>query len=140
MLQEASDSVVVRYPQPIEFATKQLEVFWTADEINVDKDVQSILVDMTPAERHGVLTTLRLFTLYELRAGGEYWGSRYVSIFPRHEFRRMASVFTMFELAIHAPFYAKLNEALNVSTDEFYTSYVKDPLLKSRREIGRAHV
>jgi len=130
-----TESVVVKYPQPIEFATKQLEVFWTADEINVEKDVQSILVDMTEAERHGVLTTLRLFTLYEIRAGGDYWGERYVSIFPRHEFRRMASVFSMFELAVHAPFYAKLNEALNVSTDEFYTSYTADPLLKSRMEF-----
>lgn len=132
---QPTESVVVKYPQPIEFATKQLEVFWTADEINVEKDVQSILVDMTEAERHGVLTTLRLFTLYEIRAGGDYWGERYVSIFPRHEFRRMASVFSMFELAVHAPFYAKLNEALNVSTDEFYTSYVDDPMLKSRMEF-----
>lgn len=134
-LKEVNDSVVVRYPIPIEFATKQLEVFWTADEINVEKDVQSILVDMTEAERHGVLTTLRLFTLYELRAGGEYWGDRFRKIFPRHEFQRMASVFSMFELAVHAPFYAKLNEALNVSTDEFYTSYVEDPLLKERMEF-----
>lgn len=134
-VKDAIDSVVVRYPQPIKFASKQLEVFWTADEINVEKDVQSILVDMTEAERHGVLTTLRLFTLYELRAGGEYWGERYQKIFPRHEFRRMASVFSMFELAVHAPFYAKLNEALNVSTDEFYTSYVDDPVLRSRMQF-----
>ena len=134
-LKDVNDSVVVHYPVPIEYATKQLDVFWTADEINVEKDVQSILVDMTPAERHGVLTTLRLFTLYELRAGGEYWGDRFMKIFPRHEFRRMASVFSMFELAVHAPFYAKLNEALNVSTDEFYTSYVKDPLLKDRMDF-----
>lgn len=133
-IKEVTDSVVVKYKQPIEFATKQLDVFWTADEINVEKDVQSILVDMTETERHGVLTTLRLFTLYELRAGGEYWGDRYIKIFPRHEFRRMASVFSMFELAVHAPFYAKLNEALNVSTDEFYTSYVDDPMLKEKMQ------
>lgn len=138
-IKEVNESVVVKYTTPINFATKQLEVFWTADEITVEKDVQSILVDMTESERHGVLATLRLFTLYELRAGGEYWGDRFIKIFPRHEFRRMASVFSMFELAVHAPFYAKLNEALNVSTDEFYTSYVDNPLLKERMEfIDRA--
>lgn len=133
-IKDVTDSVVVKYHKPIEFATKQLEVFWTADEIDVSKDVQSILVDMTEAEKHGVLSTLRLFTLYELRAGGDYWGDRYVRIFPRHEFRRMASVFSMFELAVHSPFYAKLNEALNVSTDDFYTSYVDTPILKTRME------
>jgi ribonucleoside-diphosphate reductase beta chain len=120
---------------PIEYADKQLEVFWTADEINVDKDIQSVLVDMTEQERHGILTTLRLFTLYELRAGSDYWGDRFIKVFPRPEFRRMASVFSMFELAVHAPFYDKLNQALNVATDDFYLSYVKEPILKARMEF-----
>jgi ribonucleotide reductase beta subunit family protein with ferritin-like domain len=134
-IQTPTESVVAKYKVPIEYADRQLEIFWLPGEINVEKDVQSILVDMTPAEKHGVLTTLRLFTLYELRAGGEYWGSRFVKTFPRPEFTRMASVFSMFELAVHAPFYAKLNEALNVSTDSFYTSYVEDPDLKERMEF-----
>lgn len=134
-IQTETESIVTRYKQPIEFSNKQLEIMWFPDEISVDKDVQSILVDMSAAEKHGVLTTLRLFTLYELKAGSEYWGSRFVKSFPRPEFRRMASTFSMFELAIHAPFYAKLNEALNVSTDEFYTEYVKEPILKERMDF-----
>lgn len=134
-IQQPTDSILTKYPKPIELADKQLEVFWLPGEINVDKDVQSILVDMTEAEKHAVLTTLRLFTLYELRAGSDYWGDRYVKNFPRPEFRRMASVFSMFELAVHAPFYNKLNEALNVSTDDFYLSYVRDPVLKDRMEF-----
>lgn len=134
-IQRPTESVVTRYQTPIDYANKQLEIMWLPDEINVDKDVQSILVDMSPAEKHGVLTTLRLFTLYELKAGGEYWAGRFVKIFPRPEFRRMASVFSMFELAVHSPFYAKLNEALNVYTDEFYTDYVKDPVLAARMKF-----
>jgi ribonucleoside-diphosphate reductase beta chain len=134
-IQLPAESILTKYPQPIEFADKQLEVFWLPGEINVDKDIQSVRVDMTEAEKHGVLTTLRLFTLYELRAGGDYWGNQFTRIFPRPEFRRMASVFSMFELAVHAPFYNKLNEALNVSTDEFYLSYTQDPILKERMEF-----
>lgn len=130
-----TESILTKYHQPIEFANKQLEVFWTADEINVDNDIHSIRVDMDEAERHGVLTTLRLFTLYELRAGGDYWRDVFPIIFPRPEFARMASVFSMFELAVHAPFYNKLNEALNVSTDDFYLSYVKDPELRQRMDF-----
>lgn len=134
-----TESILTKYHQPIEFANKQLEVFWTADEINVENDIHSIRVDMDEAERHGVLTTLRLFTLYELRAGSDYWRDVFPRIFPRPEFGRMASVFSMFELAVHAPFYNKLNEALNVSTDDFYLSYVQDLDLKQRMDfIDRA--
>lgn len=139
-IQQPTESILTRYQQPIEFANKQWDVFWGPDEINVEKDIQSIRVDMTESERHGVLTTLRLFTLYELRAGGDYWGERFVKIFPRPEFRRMASVFSAFELAVHAPFYNNLNEALNVSTDDFYLSYVKDPVLKERMDFVDAAI
>ena len=134
-IQTPTESIVTNYHKPIEYADRQLEILWLPGEINVEKDVQSILVDMTPSEKHGVLTTLRLFTLYELKAGNEYWNGRFRDILPRPEFQRMASVFGMFESAVHAPFYNKLNEALNVATDEFYLDYVNDPDLKARMEF-----
>ena len=66
-----TESFVVHYPEAIKFATEQLKIFWLPDEIKVEKDVQDILVNMTPAEKHGVITTLKLFSLYELFAGSE---------------------------------------------------------------------
>jgi ribonucleoside-diphosphate reductase beta chain len=47
----------------------------------------------------------------------------------------MAAVFGAFELAIHKPFYSKLNELLYIDTEDFYSSYVNDPTLKSRMEF-----
>jgi len=44
----------------------------------------------------------------------------------------MASVFGMFELNVHAPFYDKLNEVMGLKTDEFYSSYADDKVLKDR--------
>jgi ribonucleoside-diphosphate reductase beta chain len=41
----------------------------------------------------------------------------------------------MFELAIHQPFYNKLNEVLGIATEEFYNSYVQDPVLKDRADF-----
>lgn len=123
------------YQEAIDFARQQQHIFWTADEIDVEKDVQDIYVNMTEAEKHGVITTLKLFTLYELVAGNEYWGSRVVKEFPRPDIQRMASCFSFFELNVHAPFYAKLNEALGLDTDTFYTDYINDPILKSRMEF-----
>ena len=124
--------------EPIEFADQQLKVFWLPDEINVSKDIQDVMVNFTPAEKHAVITTLKLFSIYETHAGSEYWGGRFKNMFNGAEFHRMASVFSMFELAVHAPFYNKINQLLHIDTPEFYTSYLDDPVLKQRVEhIGR---
>jgi ribonucleoside-diphosphate reductase beta chain len=120
--------------EPIEFADKQLKVFWTAEEVNVEKDIQDVLVNFTESEKHAVITTLKLFSIYETHAGSEYWGSRYKGMFNGAEFHRMASVFSMFELAVHAPFYNKINQLLHLDTPDFYMSYLDSPTLKARVE------
>ncbi len=123
------------YPEAIAYADTQMSIFWTADEISVDKDIQDIRVNMTEAEAHGVITTLKLFTLYELVAGRDYWLNRVMKRFPRPDVERMASTFGFFELNVHAPFYNKINEALMLNTDDFYMSYVDDPILNERMEF-----
>lgn len=117
---------------PIEFADTQLSVFWTADEINVQKDIQDVLVNFSTAEKHAVITILKLFSIYETHAGDEYWGGRFKEMFDGAEFHRMASVFSMIELAVHAPFYNKINQLLHIDTPEFYMQYLDDPELKAR--------
>lgn len=134
-MQTYKEAYTFDYPMAITFAETQEDVFWGANEIAVEKDVHDILVNMTEAERHGVITTLKLFTLYELVAGNEYWGGRFKRMFPRHDIRQMAATFAYTELGIHAPFYNKINKALNLDTDEFYTDYVNDPVLKERMEF-----
>lgn len=123
------------YPEAVAYADMQNSVLWFHHEINVAKDIQDIRVNMTEAEAHGVITTLKLFTLYELVAGNEYWGGRFKRMFPRHDFRQMANSFAFTEINVHAPFYNKINEALMLNTDDFYTSYVNDPILKARMEF-----
>lgn len=115
------------------FVTDQLHIFWLPEEPKVEKDIQDVLVNITDAEKHGVITTLKLFSLYEYEAGSEYWANRFKKIFPNKiEFLKMASVFSMFELAIHLPFYKKLNELLYLDNDEFYNSYIQDDILSKR--------
>jgi ribonucleotide reductase beta subunit family protein with ferritin-like domain len=120
------------YPQAIEFAAQQNSVFWLADEVKVEKDKQDLLVNMTPAESHGVNTVSKLFTKYELFVGEEYWSEVIAKRYPRPEIQRMANAFAFFELNVHAPFYAKLDQELGLATDEFYSSYAKDPVLADR--------
>ena len=123
--------------EPVEFADKQLKIFWLPDEIKVEKDVQDVLVNFTEAEKHAVITTLKLFSIFETHAGDEYWGGRFKQMFDGAEFHRMASVFAMFELAVHAPFYNKINQLLHIDTPEFYMSYLDSEVLQERvKHIG----
>lgn len=134
-IQRPQEAYVFDYPQAIEFTETQRDVVWFESEIDVSKDIQDIMVNFNDAERHGVITVLKLFTLYELFAGDEYWGGRVAKMFPRPDIKRMAACFQFFELESHAPFYNKLNEALHLNTEEFYTSYVEDETLKARMEF-----
>lgn len=134
-IQTPTEIYRVEYPEIEAFTKKQLDIFWTSDEIKVEKDIHDILTNFTEAEKHGVFTTLKLFTLYEMKAGSEYWTGRFMKMFPRHEFQAMGATFGMMELAVHAKFYNKINELLNATDDSFYTDYVNNPVLKERMEF-----
>lgn len=132
-LTEPKTAYVVEYPEAVEFTEKQMSIFWPPDEVKVEKDVHDILVNLTPAEKHGVLTTLKLFTKYEMIVGDEYWGQ--LTLGNPADVQRMANCFSFFELNIHAPFYAKINDALGLATEEFYDGYINDPVLSDRIDM-----
>lgn len=131
---------VFEYPEAIAYSDMQNSVFWPATEIDVEKDVQDILVNMTHAERHGVITVLKLFTKYEQVAGNDFWSGRFKRMFPRPCMQTMATTFSFFEIAVHARFYNMLNEALNLSTTDFHNDYVNNPVLKSRMDFIEDYV
>lgn len=128
----------VDYPQAIKFVEDQTSILWFPNEIEVEKDLHELKTNFTEAEYHGVVSTLKLFTLYELQVGNEYWKNYISKIFPRPDIQRMADCFCFFETNIHAPFYDKINKLLGLDTDEFYNSYLDDEILKNRMEwIGK---
>lgn len=127
-----SDIYIPQYPEAIDFVNKQIKVFWFPEEINVEKDVQDILVNLTESERHGVITTLKLFTKYELIVGDEYWTKLGVLFKKPACISRMANCFSFIEQNVHAPFYSKINEALGLASNEFYTEYTRDAVLQDR--------
>lgn len=125
----------VQYPMAVELLKQQESIMWFDSEIKSQKDVHDILVNLTPAEKHGIITTLKLFTQYELIVGDEYWG-KIQEVFKKPAcVSRMANMFSFVELNVHAPFYQQINEALGLANEEFYTSYLDDPQLKSRIEM-----
>lgn len=123
------------YTAAVEAVEAQHDIFWLPTEPKVEKDLHCIKTELTEAEQHGVLTTLTLFTRYEMVAGNEYWGGKFKRMFPRPDFERMGSCFSNIELNVHAPFYQRVDELLGLNTDEFYQSYIDDPVLKARMDF-----
>lgn len=120
------------YPQAVEFAKQQSEIFWLPDEIEVEKDLHDLKTNFTESEYHGVISTLKLFTIYELSVGNDYWQNYVSQVFRRPDIQRMATTFAFMEIGVHAPFYNKINEILGLDTDDFYNSYLEDDVLKNR--------
>ena len=130
-----TNDYTIIYKPAVEFAKTQRSIYWPPDEIAVEKDLSDMHSNVTESEYHGIITTLRLFTSYELMAGGEYWGDRIMKEFPRPDIQMMASCFSFFELNVHAVFYDKINRLLGLSTPEFYLSYTEDETLSSRMKF-----
>lgn len=137
-IQTPKHTFTVDYPAAVEFADQQSAVFWPHNEVKVHKDKQDILVNMTEAERHATITTLKLFTKYEQIIGDEFWLNFVFKKFPRAgDIQPMAAMFGAMELQVHAKFYSKINEELGLATDKFYNEYLEDPVLRERIEFLR---
>lgn len=131
-----TEGYVVQYPWALKAAETQQDILWTPKEIDVSKDIQDILVNMTPSERYATTYMLMLFTLYEKLAGTSYWGRRVIDLYDKPAcIERMAMTFAFTEDAVHAPFYNNLNAALNLDTEEFYTRYKQDTVLSERMKF-----
>lgn len=132
-MQTPKDTFTVDYPEAIEFMNQQQRIYWPHFEVKVHKDKQDFLVNLSDAERHGVVTTLKLFTKYEWIIGNEFWLNWVMKKFPRPaDIQPMAATFGGVELGIHQFFYKTLNEELGLATDDFYNDYINDPDLKAR--------
>lgn len=129
-IETATKSGVTRYPQALEAALEQQNVFWAAEKMGVDADEQDFRTKLSEGENHAVLLLQSILTQYELMIGGtEMWGGKIAKIFPRPEIQRMCATFAYAELASHAPFYKEGNKVLGRDTDEFYESCLEIPEL-----------
>lgn len=130
----------VDYPQAIEAAKKAFSTLWSAEELGVEKDENDVRTLLNDAERHGLITVLRLFTQYELHIGDEFWSGKFKRMFPRPDIQRAANAFAFTEINSHAPFYDLINKTLSLATDEFYDSWKEEPILVDRMNFVEDHL
>lgn len=130
---------VIKYPEIAKMAAQQMHTFWPWDEPAVESDTQDLMVHMAEGDRHGIIQTLKLFTLYEMRVGSDYWTNRIGKTFQRPEFQQMSTMFAATEFNSHAPFYNRINEILYLDNEEFYSEWKHQEDLSARMKfIGEA--
>ena len=134
-IRQETESYVRYYPKIVEIANVQLEKqLWFSSEMKMELDKIQLKFELTPAQRHAVLTVLKLFLQYELIVGEEFWMGTIAKVFPRPEVKLAASVIAMTELAVHAEFYDQINIQLGLDSDEYYSEYKQNPVLKERMD------
>jgi ribonucleotide reductase beta subunit family protein with ferritin-like domain len=104
------------YPEAKEVMEKQQDVTWAAQEIPVEGDKQDYLVKMTPSQHNLAVTTLQSFVEVE-QTVGEVWET-FASWFPHSEIQGCCIEIARMEKSVHAFFYQKMSDVLNIDPSE----------------------
>jgi len=100
------------YPFANEFREKQQDIFWTAQEIPVNKDINDYRQNMDKYQYSLVTLTLQLFVEIE-QSVGDIW-NRISLWFPHSEIDGAATQIAAMEKSVHAFFYQKMNDELAI--------------------------
>ena len=104
------------YPEAKEIMERQQDVTWAAQEIPVEGDKQDYLVKMSPAQHHLAVTTLQSFVEIEQQVG-DVWET-FSSWFPHSEIQGACIEIARMEKSVHAFFYQKMSDVLNIDPEE----------------------
>lgn len=115
------------YPQATEWHLAQQQAHWLWTGIGMAKDISDFRSNLNEAEKHAIITILKLFTQTEINVE-EYWSAKVSKWFPHPEIQQMTASFAAFE-AIHISSYDYLNQSLGISD---YDGFLLDPVMKNK--------
>lgn len=121
------------YPPAKVLMEEQQDVSWTAKEIPVEKDVHTYRHVLTPTQLNLVTITLQLFVEIEQKVG-EVW-EIIASWFPHSEIEGCCAEIARMEKSVHAFFYQKMSDALNIDPAETAKNQETIRVLKSKLEF-----
>ena len=104
------------YPVADEIRVLQQDILWTAEEIPVEKDVNDFRQNMLPEQYNLASVTLDGFVITEQEVGN-IW-STIASWFPHSEIDNAATQIAAVEKAVHAPFYQKMADKMNIDPED----------------------
>lgn len=122
-----------KYPFAKEFMEKQQDISWTAQEIAVDKDKHTYLHVLSPEQLGLVTFTLQLFVEIEQKVG-EVWNT-IASWFPHSEIEGCCLEIARMEKAVHAFFYQKMSDVLNIDPELTAHNQATISVLKSKLDF-----
>jgi len=104
------------YPEAKVIMEAQQNVVWTAQEIDIAKDVMDYKVNMDQYQFNLASTTLEAFVQIEQHVG-TIWAT-IASWFPHSEIEGACSFISAMETSVHAFFYQKMNDVMNIAPED----------------------
>ena len=121
------------YHRAKEKMEEQQDKTWTAQEIPVGKDIHDFRAIMTPTQLNLVTITLQLFVEIEQKVG-EVW-EKMTHWFPHSEIEGCCAEISRMEKSVHAFFYQKMSDELNIDPEEIAKNQQVISVLKSKLEF-----
>jgi len=118
------------YPFAKEIMEEQQDVSWTSQEIPVENDIHDFRSNMSSEQYHLNTITLQLFVEIEQRVG-EVW-AKIASWFPHSEIEGACVEMERMEKSVHAFFYQKMSDVLNIDPEETARNQETIKVLKSK--------
>lgn len=121
------------YPQAKVIMETQQDKTWTAPEIKVENDIHDYRHLMDPAQLNLTTVTLQLFVEIEQKVG-EVW-EQISSWYPHSEIDGCCIEIARMEKSVHAFFYQKMSDVLNIDPEDIARNQQEIAVLKSKLEF-----
>ena len=121
------------YPGAKELMERQQDVSWTSQEIKVENDIHDYRHNMSAEQLNLTTVTLQLFVEIEQKVG-EVW-EQIASWYPHSEIDGCCTEIARMEKSVHAFFYQKMSDVLNIDPEEIARNQQEIAVLKSKLEF-----
>ena len=125
-----------RYPEANEIRRKQQDIFWTEQEIPIEKDIHDYRHNMSTHQYGLASITLDLFVEIEQKVG-KVW-EIIAEWFPHSEIEGACSAISTMEKAVHAFFYQKMADEMNIDPETTAENQETNQVLKSKLNMLNA--
>jgi len=121
------------YPEIKALMEQQQDISWFAQEIKVENDIHDYKHNMSKEAYHLVTLTLQLFVEIEQKVG-DVW-SVIAGWFPHSEIDGACTQIAAMEKSVHAFFYQKMSDVLNIDPETISHNQQTISVLKSKLEF-----
>ena len=121
------------YPVAKQIMEEQQDKSWTAQEIPVEKDVHMYRHVLSESQLNLVTVTLQLFVEIEQKVG-EVWET-ISHWYPHSEIEGCCAEIARMEKSVHAFFYQKMSDVLNIDPEQIAKNQATIKVLKNKLEF-----